>query len=218
MKRFFSKRVLLVTFLGLLVAGGIVLGCDQYIERAFSDRLYRHLDQVPKRPVALLLGTSKKARSGRDNLFYMPRIRAAADLYKAGRVDGILVSGDNSRATYDEPTQMKADLVALGVAAEQITLDYAGFRTLDSVVRAEEVFGQSAYVVVSQPFHCQRTLFIAAARGHDAVAYCAADVAGPWGVKVRLREVLARSKAFLDVYVTGKEPKFLGEKVAVNTR
>ena len=136
----------------------------------------------------------------------------------AGKVDGILVSGDNGREDYNEPAQMKEDLVALGVPADYITADYAGFRTLDSIYRAEEVFGLHAYTVVSQPFHLERALYLAGQRGQDVIGYAAYGPAGYWGRRVRAREVLARALAVLDVEVLGREPRFLGEPVTVTRR
>ena len=113
---------------------------------------------------------------------------------------------------------MSADLVALGVPAEHITADYAGFRTLDSIYRAGDVFGLDSYIVVSQPFHIERALYLADQRGHDAIGYAAR---GPQGVhfqRNRAREVLARAKAVLDVEVLNLGPRFLGEPVYVNRR
>jgi SanA protein len=144
-------------------------------------------------------------------LFYLSRIEAAAQLYKAGKVQALVVSGDNGRVEYDEPTQMKNDLIAMGVPAEFITCDYAGFSTLDSVHRAERVFQESEYIVVSQAFHVRRALFIAADRGHNAVGYAVSTPGGFWGAKVRLREVLARVKAVLQVHALGSDPKYLGQ-------
>jgi SanA protein len=185
--------------------------CDRYVASASDGLVYRDVSQTPSRPVALVLGTAKYVQGGRRNLFYISRIEAAAQLYKAGKVRAIVVSGDNGRVEYDEPSQMKADLVELGVPAEFITCDYAGFCTLDSVHRAERVFQESQYIVVSQEFHVRRALFIAADRGHDAVGYAVPTPGGYWGAKVRLREVLARVKAVLQVHALGSDPKYLGQ-------
>ena len=200
----------------LILAAMMLLSCDLYIGLSNSRRVFHHMDSMPFRPVGLLLGTSKY-HLGRINFFYDTRIKAAAALYHAGKIKAILVSGDNSTRAYDEPNTMKKDLMALGVPEDRITLDYAGFRTLDSVVRAKKVFSQSTYTVISQEFHCRRALFIADHYHHDAVAFSAGDIRGFWGWKVRLREVLARFKAVLDIYLLDKQPKFLGPAVQVNT-
>ena len=112
---------------------------------------------------------------------------------------------------------MKADLVAKGIPAEYITIDYAGFRTLDSVVRAGQIFGMKEYTVISQPFHCQRAIYLAKKNGQSVVGYCAKDVSGTSGFKVRSREVLARTKAVFDIIIA-KKPKYLGQQEQVNYR
>ena len=206
--------------LGLLVALGIaaLAFCDWHVAGASDGLVYSDAADAPTREVALVLGTAKYAGSGRTNMFYHPRIKAAADLFKAGKVRGIVVSGDNGRTDYDEPTQMKADLIALGVPAEFITCDYAGFRTLDSVHRIERVFQESSYIVVSQEFHVRRALYIASDRGHNAVGLAVRTPGGYWGVKIRLREILARTKAILDVHILKTDPKYLGDLEHVSKR
>ncbi|WP_163832832.1 SanA/YdcF family protein [Spartinivicinus ruber] len=190
----------------------LLLSIDRYMSWQAKDRLFVQPEQLTRPSVALLLGTAKYFR-GQPNLFYNARIDAAVDLYKAGKVKGFLVSGDNSREDYNEPEMIKADLVARGVPAELIGLDFAGFRTLDSVVRAKQVFGLNKLVIVSQPFHVERALFIADHYQLDAVGYVAADVsAWRWHLKVRSREVLARLSAWLDVKIINRSPKYLGAK------
>jgi SanA protein len=142
-------------------------------------------------------------------------MEAAASLFKAGKVKALIVSGDNGSQGYDEPTEMKRVLVQMGVPEAQIVCDYAGFRTLDSVVRAREVFGQQRVIFVSQPFHNARAIYLAKAFGIEAWGLNAADVPVALSVKTYLREKLACVKAVLDVNVLGTQPKFLGEKVAV---
>ncbi|MFP4425751.1 MAG: vancomycin high temperature exclusion protein [Spirochaetaceae bacterium] len=173
--------------------------------------IYRDLATVPPTRVALLLGTSRWVRGGRANPFFDNRVAAAARLYETDKVEFILASGDNSHPSYNEPAYLRAALLRSGVPKERVVLDYAGFSTLDSVVRAREVFGLESVLVVSQPFHLQRALFIADASGLDAVGYAAADVEEWAGVSVRLRESLARVKAVLDVYVFHRSPRYLGE-------
>ena len=201
-------RVVLLAVLG--VCGGLAI-CDSYVAGASSGRVYSNVSDVPARPVALVLGTAKYVQGGWVNMYYTPRIEAAAKLFHAGKVRGIIVSGDNGRTEYDEPTHMKGDLIALGVPHEFITCDYAGFRTLDSVHRIEQVFRQSEYIVVSQEFHVQRALYIARGRGHNAVGLAVQTPGGASGFRVRLREVFARTKAILDVNILKTGPKYLGK-------
>lgn len=220
-KRVNVKRFLLLVLIVFLVTplatGAFALWADGHIEQMAAGRVYDDLAALPHREVAVVLGTSKYSR-GRLNSFYVGRIRAAAELYHAGKVDGILVSGDNGTVEYNEPDEMRADLIALGVPAEHVTADYAGFRTLDSIYRAGDVFGLDSYIVVSQPFHIERALYLADQKGHDVIGYAAR---GPQGVhfqRNRAREVLARAKAVLDVEILNLGPKYLGEPVYVNRR
>lgn len=178
------------------------------IPLAAVGRLYS-LESLPPRQVGLVLGTSKFLSSGQPNRYYRYRIDAAEAAYKAGKVRVLLLSGDNSTPYYDEPSTMRADLIARGIPAEKLVLDYAGFRTLDSVVRAAEVFGTQEFTVISQPFHNQRAIFLARARGINAIGLNARDVTGAGGVKVQQREFFARIAAVLDI-VLGQQPRFLG--------
>ncbi len=172
-------------------------------------QVYDSVNAIPKNKVGLLLGTGKYAASGNINLFYKYRIDAVVKLYKAGKIEYILVSGDNSRKDYDEPTDFKKDLIAKGIPEDRIFLDYAGFRTLDSVVRAKEIFGQTSITIISQKFHNQRAIYIAKQYSINAVGFNAKDV-----YNSHFREYLARSKASLDL-VFNVQPKFLGEKIVI---
>ena len=194
---------------GLLLWGVADVG----IRIASSGRLYDKttIEQIPDARAAVVLGCVRVLRDGSRNQFYGYRIRAAADLYKAGKVKAVIVSGDNHVKGYDEPSDMKEDLVAAGIPSEKIVCDYAGFRTLDSVVRAKEVFGAERFIVVSQPFHVRRALFLAWGFGCDAYGYAAEDVRGINSAKTLLREQLAKIAALMDVVIR-RRPKFLGRK------
>lgn len=197
------------TLAGLLVWGIADVG----IRIASSGRLYDKttIEQVPDARAAVVLGCVRILKDGSRNRFYGYRIRAAAELYKAGKVKAVIVSGDNHVKGYDEPSDMKEDLVAAGIPAEKVVCDYAGFRTLDSVVRAKEVFGAERFIVVSQPFHVRRALFLAWGFGCDAYGYAAEDVRGINSVMTLLREQLAKIAALMDVVIR-RQPKFLGSK------
>ena len=206
-----------VITLCILLVGAIatIVCCNHAVHEAAEGRMYDTVEAVPANRVGLLLGTSRYGRTGRKNLFYNKRIHAATDLYRAGKIKRILISGDNSRQDYDEPTWMKEDLVAAGVPAEAIYLDYAGFRTYDSMVRAHEIFSLQKFTVISQQFHNERALYIAQKKGLDVVAFNAGEVASQyWSTKMTVREWLARVKAVLDVQF-GKQPHFLGEKIEI---
>ncbi len=213
----FVLILLILLLLTPLAAGAFALWADRHVEDSAAGRVYDDIAALPHRDIALVLGTSKYSR-GRLNSFYVGRIRAAAELYHAGKVDGILVSGDNGTVDYNEPAEMRADLVALGVPAEHITADYAGFRTLDSIYRAGDVFGLDSYTIVSQPFHIERALYLADQKGHDAIGYAARGPQGYAAQRIRAREVLARANAVLDVEILNLGPKYLGDPVYVNRR
>lgn len=193
----------------------LVLGCEEWIAKAAEKRCFDEVKTIPEAPVAVVLGAAPRVADGRANLFFLPRMEAAAALFKAGRVKALIVSGDNGTQGYDEPTEMKRVLVHLGVPEEKIVCDYAGFRTLDSVVRAKEVFGQQRVIFVSQRFHNARAIYLANAFGIEAWGLNASDVPVKLSVKTYLREKLACVKAVLDVNVLGTQPRFLGEKVEV---
>lgn len=201
---------IIAALLGLVVA--LVVVCDLRVRRYAAPYLYEQLSEVPHRHAALLLGTSSNFRDGRPNLYFRYRINAADALLRAGKVDKILVSGDNRHASYNEPQMMRRALLARGIPDSLIVLDYAGFRTLDSVVRAREVFGQASYIVVSQRFHNERAVYIAGHHGIDAIGFNASDVHSLAGFRTRLRELLARVKVFVDL-ATHRGPHFLGERV-----
>lgn len=208
------KKIIKFGFLlGILIFVG-VLGADWLVSHSVQGRLYHSTNEIKYNKVGMLLGTGKYLSSGHINLYYRYRIEAAAALYAAGKIDYLLVSGDNSRKDYDEPSAMKDDLMKAGIPSDRIYLDYAGFRTYDSVIRCKEVFGQSGITVISQAFHNERAVFIAQHKGVDAVAFNARDVDVRYGFKTRLREKLARVKVILDL-VFGKNPKYLGEKIEI---
>ena len=208
------KWILLLFIVGIIALYSI----DRYIVKVGND-MYLSTKELPQKKAALLLGTAKYMRGGGKNYFYTYRIRAAVALWKAGKVKAIIVSGDNGTKYYDETTTMYDDLVKAGIPAKYVTKDYAGFRTLDSVVRAEAIFDLKDYIIISQKFHLERALFIAKVKGQKAIGFVAKDIPGTAAAyKMKAREYLARAKAFLDVYILHTEPKFYGKKEKVTYR
>lgn len=177
-------------------------------------RIYFDPNRVPARGVAIVLGTSPRFRTS-ANPFFESRMEAAAKLWERGKVRHFIVSGDNSRRTYDEPTAMRDALVSRGVPAGAVTLDYAGFRTLDTMARAVAVFGQREVTIVTDDFHLPRSVFLAEAHALDAIAFGGRPVPLQWSKKTRAREVVSRIAAWLDVYILHTKPKFFGPPVAV---
>jgi SanA protein len=207
-----GRRILRIgIFTGVGAVVFIVL-INLWVVLQTNARIHDNLADVPTAKVALLLGTSRNTARG-PNVFFMQRITAAAALYHAGKVRKIIVSGDNSTDDYNETEAMRRELMKLGVPQEHIVNDHAGFRTLDSVVRAKSVFDQDEVIIVSQRFHLQRALFIADAKGIKASGYVASDpLHGMPYYKVIFREWFARVKAVLDCYILGTQPKFPGPK------
>jgi len=201
-RKWFKRGILGIGLAGIL----LVVGSHWYIEKSTEAFTYDSTTAIPYNRVGLVLGTNKGGSRGL-NQFFVKRMKAAADLYKAGKVEILLVSGGNPTHQYNEAEDMKNYLMELGVPAKAIVLDFAGYRTLDSVVRCKEVFGQAKVTIISQAYHNKRALFIAKGHGLDAVAYNAASVGRP----TPYREYFARTKAVLDVFVFGTAPRYLGE-------
>lgn len=194
-----------------------VYAADRYITGHFREKCHQRAEDVPYHRVALLLGTGKRLGNGQENPYYRYRIDAAAKLWHEGRVDYILASGDNGHRGYDEPSDMTIDLVDAGVPFDAIYRDYAGFRTLDSVVRAKQVFGLSDCVIISQAFHNERALYLARAAGIQAIGYNARDVYAAHASDTPVREKLARLAAVLDVNVLHTKPRFLGAMIEIGS-
>ena len=210
--RHFRKLVVFVLLFAMLAVSLCILAGHE-CKKASDGRIFTRIESVPANDVGLVLGTSRLMRNGRPNLHFKQRIAAAAALYHAGKVRHLLVSGDNHVASYDEPDDMRAALVAAGVPTNAITCDYAGFRTLDSVVRAKEIFGLSPCTIISEKFHCPRALWIAREHGLDAIAFAAPDVGlRSWSLRADVREQFARDWCAVDLYLFHRGPKFLGPK------
>jgi len=199
----------------LLVLSGILLILNYfYIDSYASAYVHNPGDDFGSFKVGLVLGTSKYTRDNRENLYYKYRIQTTAELFKKGKIQYILISGDNSTKYYNEPLRMKEDLMKSGVTEDKIVLDYAGFRTYDSMIRAKEIFGLDSVLVISQDFHVKRAIFIAKHKGLYAEGVRTREVKGLSKWKITLREIGARGKATWDL-LTGTQPKFLGEKIII---
>lgn len=187
------------------------LFCNVAVDRSAKGRVFDKGADIPARDVGIVMGCSPIVY-GRPNLYFRYRIEAAAELYRLGKVRHLVVSGDNHVSTYDEPSEMKKALVQAGVPEGRVTCDYAGFRTLDTVVRAKEVFGLTSFTIISQPGHAARAVYLARCKDIDAIAFVARD---PGTSRMRMREYLAKTKAVLDVRILGRNPKFLGPQISL---
>lgn len=212
------KKLITLTFKISILFGLIYLWIyynNNSMAKEAEALIYRDINKIPAKKAALVLGTSKYLSGGRINYYFKYRIESAVKLFRAGKVRAIVVSGDNGSKGYDEPTTMRDDLVARGIPSRYITIDYAGFRTLDSIVRAEAIFDLKDYIIVSQQFHLERAIYLAHAKGQKVIGFVAKDFRDTvWAKKMEHRELLARVKAVLDVHL-GVEPKFYGDKVEV---
>lgn len=217
MKAFFTRYKHVFKWSAFLAAFCflLLLACNAWINKSTRAQLYNDITAVPARKVGLVLGASKNTVRGTDNIYFTYRMQAAWELYKSGKVQYLLLSGDNHTEDYDEPTDMRDALLKLGVPDSCIVLDYAGFRTLDSVVRCKEVFGEDSVTVISQEFHNQRALFIANKSGMHAIGFNAREVNKNYSFRTRFREYFARVKCVLDLYILHTDSKFLGEKIRI---
>jgi SanA protein len=195
----------------LAICGGalVIAGADLRVERCAAGRVYTNIEDIPVREYGLLLGTTRLVRGKYRNDYFYKRVRATAELYRAGKVRKIIVSGDNGRTEYNETGDMKRELVESGIPPEDILMDYAGFRTLDSVVRARNLYDATELTVISQEFHCERAVYLADRNGIDALGFAAED-SGVQSARVRLalRESLARVLAVLDAEILHRKPHF----------
>jgi SanA protein len=189
-----------------------ITGTNSWIIKSTKGKILTADQLTSKDNVALVLGTSRKLSNGLPNPFFDNRIKTAAFLFKEGFVKHFILSGDNRTRYYNEPYEMKKALIAAGVPDSIITLDFAGLRTLDSIVRTKEIFGQNKIIIITQPFHCYRALFISTYYNMDAVAIAADEPDRENALKVYFREYFARTKAVLDLYVFKTAPRHMGER------
>jgi SanA protein len=205
------KRTVKALTAGVAAAILLVVYANVTAVWASRGRIFTSTTNLPKTKVGLLFGTTDRV-NGRENLYFRYRIDAAEAVWKAGKLDTIIVSGDNRSRFYNEPIKMKNALIERGIPAQRIVCDYAGLRTLDSVVRAKEIFGADPVLFISQRFQNERAIYIAKANGIEAFGFDARDVRFFAGLKTKVREVGARVKMWLDVNYHHTRPRHLGEK------
>lgn len=206
--RFFKK--ILIISISLLVA--FVAYANLKVIR-YQDFSANVVDGLPVERACLVLGASKYLSNGSVNLFYKFRIEAAKQVYAAGKCSRIVVSGDNRHSDYNEPEEMRRSLVEQGVPIADIYCDYAGGRTLDSVVRFKHIFGQASGIVISQEFHNARAIYIGKANGVDLTGFNAREVDAYHAFRTKVREVFSRARAVADVEVLHSKPRHYGEPI-----
>ena len=207
-----AKRLWRVALVLTLVGTGVVAYANITAVWASRGRLFDEVEALPKTRVGLVFGTSARVE-GRENLYFRYRIDAAEKVWKAGKLEVLIVSGDNSSKYYNEPGKMKLALIERGIPAERIVCDFAGLRTLDSVVRAKEIFGLDSIVFISQRFQNERAIYLAQANGINAIGFNARNVESHAGLKTKVREIGARVLMWLDVHLLGTRPHHLGKKI-----
>lgn len=196
------KQIIIVVLLAPLFGIPIIALCNQAVIQFSKGKIYDNVKEIPYKEVGLLLGTSPTTVNGGTNIYYTYRIDAAVKLYKAKKISRILISGDGKDKSYDEPKYMRRDLIKRGIPAHKITLDKKGLRTYDSVINAKETFGLSNFTVISQRFQNERAIYLAGHNDIDAIGYNAKDAPNQKGksaIKVKIREVFAKVKVFMDL-------------------
>lgn len=207
------KRLIAGVFGIIILMLAVAIGLDQWISLRTQPYIYDEVQTLPHLQVGVVLGTSKYYRTGVINQYYLYRIQGAINAYNSGKVKYLLLSGDNAQQSYNEPSTMRRDLIAAGIPASDIVLDYAGFRTLDSIVRTRKVFDTNDFIIITQRFHCERALFIALHMGIQAQCFA---VPSPKNMlSVRSREIFARLGALTDLYLLKREPRFLGPLIPI---
>ena len=206
-KKILFFTVSILTLIVILNLTWIYISTKSSIYSNSSDLVYNKVGLVP--------GCNKYVSNGVINSYYTQRIDAASRLYRERKIDYILVSGDNAHASYDEPRQMKKSLIEAGVPKEKIYSDYAGFRTLDTIVRAKEVFKLNKVTFISQNFQNQRGVFIGLYKDIEIIAYDADNTGIRRDLKTEFREIFAKMKMLIDLYILAKEPKFLGDEIVI---
>lgn len=210
LKKVYKPTIIILIVLSLIS----ILWANYTINEQTEHKIFTKTDSIPKNNVGLLLGTSKFLRNGKSNQYFVNRISATVQLFKAGKIKNIVISGDNSKKDYNEPEDMKNELIKHGIPENQIYLDFAGFRTYDSVYRMNKIFGQDRFTIISQEFHNQRAVYIANALKINAIGFNAKDVNAYNGFKTKTREKFARVKVFIDL-IFDKKPKFMGDKIEI---
>ena len=214
------KKITLILFIGLLFIVSTIMLCHYSVVWNANGKIYTKIEDIPASDIGLLLGTPPQTRyGGMSNSFFNYRIDAAEALYKAGKIDYLLISGDdNSLNGLNEVQCMKDSLIIRGIPASVIFLDGKGLRTFDSVVRTSTLFGVKSFTVISQKFHNERAIYLAEHLNLDiekVQAFNAKSPTSKLSLLTYLREYLARVKMFMDIFFKD-EIEVLDEKIDLN--
>ena len=208
-----AKAFLMVLFFCVLAGTAFSIWSFRHTSNKTSTYIFSDSEKIPALKVGMVLGTSRYLSDGEANPFFSNRIQAAKLLFFSGKIRYLIVSGDNRFFSYNEPREMRRELIRAGIPDTCIFLDFAGFRTLDSVVRGGKVFGLKKFIIISQDFHNARAVYIGRHRGLHVIAFNARMPGGRMAWRVQLREYLARAAMMADLYVFDQQPYFLGEEL-----
>ncbi len=212
-KKRVKNFIVTASFVMLGIPGFIAFANGRVLSAGHA-KIYENIAALPHHRVGIVLGCAPNSGAHR-NSFFLGRISAAVRLYRGHKVDRLLVSGDNGSKGYDEPTAMEAALIAKGVAAEHIKKDFAGFHTLDTMVRAHKVFGLTEATIITDDFHMARSLYFAEGAGIKADGFPSKVAENPTTRSVEFREIIARGGAVLDQDILHTSPKFLGKQESI---
>lgn len=215
------KRIRQMALAALIVGiftFGLVILSYFIIQNQSQPVIFQTIEKIPANKVALVLGTSPWNGKGKQNLYFKYRIDAAERLWKSAKVNYLVLSGDNRKQEYNEPVEMKKALLRRGLPDSVLYLDYAGFRTFDSVIRMKAIFGQTNFTIISQQFHVERAVFIAQKNKLNVVGLATADVPINYSLRTKMREYGARFKTMLDIYLLNTKPRFLGDPIIVGEK
>lgn len=217
MKTLFTKKIFTYVYIPFFVFILLIITfCNYKVEQFANQRLFTNVNTIPYNKVGLLLGTCKTLKDKTTiNPYWQHRVDATYTLWKNKKIKRILISGDHGWYGYNEPEDFRKAFLALGIPDSIMYLDFAGFRTHDSVIRCKKVFKQNKVTIISQEFHNKRALVIAHKFNIDAIAFNADDTNSNRGFYTFLREKLARVKLFLDLYILNTPPHFLGDPIII---
>lgn len=203
-----KKRIIRLLIIAIAIIAVAIIACYAIISINATGKTYDSIKAIPYNRVGLLLGTSPITPQGEHNYYFDNRIQAAAELYHNGKISHIITSGgdySDRENGCNELTAMRDSLIALGVPDSLITLDYQGIRTINSIVKAKEVYELDSLTIISQKYHNERAIWLAEHYGLHAIAYNAPtpEITNK-RIKNISREFLARIKMFIDILTTNK--------------
>jgi vancomycin permeability regulator SanA len=205
-----NKKYLKIGFIVVILAFFTPL---IWIEISTKNEIYTE-QTAPKERIAIVFGAGVK-KNGTPSDILKDRIQTASNLYTQGKIEKILMSGDNSISHYNEPVAMQKYAILLGIPEDKIALDYAGFRTYDTCARAKKVFMINQAILITQKFHLKRAVFLCKSMGIKSSGVIVNKNTYIDNIKLNIRDTLAKIQSFYEVYLIKHDPKFLGEEIPI---